>query len=283
MTTVAPETPTSRGTRLTTVLICHHDAPLHYDGVARWLASWSTLGGILIVEEPGGLLLKRIKREFRRVGGWRLLDIFAFRLWYRLRLAAGDEAWRTARLAALQARFAAVPADVPVLRVSSPNQPAAQQFIARATPTVTVALCKNLLAERIFSIPSHGTFVLHPGICPEYRNAHGCFWALAQGDLERVGMTLLRIDKGIDTGPIFGFFRAAYDERAESHIAIQHRMTLDNLDTIARTFGDIVAGRAEPIPTQGHASHEWGQPWLTAYWRWQRAARQRESDAHRRP
>jgi len=36
---------------------------------------------------------------------------------------------------------------------------------------------------------------MHPGICPEYRNSHGCFWALANDDPERVGVTLLQIDK----------------------------------------------------------------------------------------
>jgi len=40
-------------------------------------------------------------------------------------------------------------------------------------------------------------FVLHPGICPEYRNAHGCFWALVNRDLARVGVTLLRADRGV--------------------------------------------------------------------------------------
>ena len=54
------------------------------------------------------------------------------------------------------------------------------------------ARCKVILKEKIFGIPRVGTFVMHPGICPEYRNAHGCFWALVRRDLERVGMTLLR-------------------------------------------------------------------------------------------
>ena len=31
--------------------------------------------------------------------------------------------------------------------------------------------------------------------------------AMANGDLDNVGMTLLRIDRGVDTGPVFGYFR----------------------------------------------------------------------------
>ena len=182
---------------------------------------------------------------------------------------------RQAKLQELKSRYPDAAGDVPILRVHSPNAPESQRFIEAAHPDISLALCKNLLAERVFSIPTSGTFVLHPGICPEYRNAHGCFWALAQGDVEHVGMTMLRIDRGIDTGPIFGYFRAPYDERTESHIVIQHRMTLDNLDAIATKFEAIVAGHASALPTTGRASYVWGQPWLTAYLRWRRGARER--------
>jgi methionyl-tRNA formyltransferase len=115
--------------------------------------------------------------------------------------------------------------------------------------------------------------VLHPGICPEYRNAHGCFWAIVRRDLDKVGLTLLRIDRGIDTGPIFGYFRAAYDERSESHRVIQDRMLLDNLDAIRDCFRAIAAGVARPLSVAGRASATWGQPRFTSYLSWKRAMR----------
>ena len=204
--------PTARpGTRL----ICHHDAPLHHDGLARWLASWSDLKGVVIVHEPSGLMKKRVKRELRRVGALRLLDVFAFRLYYTLRLAGADAQWKAARLETLRVEYPPVPAHVPVLHTSSPNTAESERFVKEAAPDIVLALCKNIIKESVFSVPRAGTFVMHPGICPEYRNAHGCFWALAQDDTERVGMTLLRIDRGIDTGPVFGYFTYPYDEVAE--------------------------------------------------------------------
>ncbi|MCC6316294.1 MAG: formyl transferase [Gemmatimonadaceae bacterium] len=261
-----------------TVLICHHDAPLHLDGLARWLASWSDLAGIVVIEEPGGLLRKRLRREWRRVG-LRIVDVLAQRVHYRLTSAARDRAWIEERVAGLRERFPVMPR-VPTVRVASPNTSEAQRLIADARPDIVLALCKNLLAERVYSIPVHGTIVLHPGICPEYRNAHGCFWALANDDLDRVGMTVLRIDRGIDTGPVLGWFRASYDEVNESHIVIQHRMTLDNLDGIAELLRRVATGKAKPIPVQGRASHEWGQPWLTKLLYWKRQARRRRDATH---
>jgi methionyl-tRNA formyltransferase len=159
--------------------------------------------------------------------------------------------------------------------VSSPNSPEAQAFIAAQQPDLVVARCKTLLSERIFGIPTLGTFVMHPGICPEYRNAHGCFWAMATGDRDNVGMTLLRIDKGVDTGPVFGYFRIDADPR-ESHVIMQHRAVLDHLDAIRDKLLEIEAGTAATLDTAGRKSATWGQPWLSAYLALRRSARKFE-------
>jgi methionyl-tRNA formyltransferase len=121
---------------------------------------------------------------------------------------------------------------------------------------------------------------MHPGVCPEYRNAHGCFWALARNDLENVGMTLLKIDAGIDTGPVYGDFRSDFDEQNESHIVIQHRMVFDNLAALGELFREIASGEARRIPTAGRKSRNWGQPWLTEYLKWRIAAWQRRRRAN---
>ena len=250
-----------------TLLICHHDDALDREGLARWLASFSELAGVVVIREPRARALKRVRREFRRVGWLRFLDVLAFRLHYRFLRAAGDHAWAAARLDALRARYTPVPASVPVHETDSPNDPAAERFVREARPDLVLARCKFLLREGVFSVPRDGTFVLHPGICPEYRNAHGCFWALANDDPGRVGVTLLRIDRGVDTGPVFGYFGCDYDEARESHIVIQYRCVLDNLDAIAAKLRDIHEGNAEPIDTSGRDSRAWGQPWLTRHLR----------------
>jgi len=136
-----------------------------------------------------------------------------------------------------------------------------------------IARCKSLLKEAVFSIPTKGTYVMHPGICPEYRNAHGCFWALANGDYGKVGMTLLRIDKGVDTGPVFGYYHYSGNDKQDSHIVIQHRVVLDNLGAIGKKLQEIFLGEAQPLETKGRHSAVWGQPWLTKYLTWKTRGR----------
>ena len=88
-------------------------------------------------------------------------------------------------------------------------------------------------------------------------------------------MTLLRIDAGVDTGPVFGYYGRDFDGRNESHIVIQHRTVFDNLDAIRKRLIEIHDGRVTPINVEGRKSGAWGQPWLTKYLRWKRAERNR--------
>jgi folate-dependent phosphoribosylglycinamide formyltransferase PurN len=245
-----------------TLLICHEDATLDREGLVRWLGSFSRFAGTVVIREPGGRLRKRIAREIARVGFLRFLDVLAFRVYHRLMRAAGDRQWETRELARLRSCFPDRP-DAPERVVASPNSGEAQAFIREQQPDLVIARCKTLLNERIFSIPRLGTYVMHPGICPEYRNAHGCFWAMATGDHANVGMTMLRIDKGVDTGPVFGYFRVEADAR-ESHVVTQHRVVFEHLDAIRDQLLKIEAGTASPIDAAGRKSATWGQPWLSA-------------------
>ena len=176
-------------------------------------------------------------------------------------------------LARLRARYPARLERVPRLPAASPNAPEVRAFIARLAPDLIIARCKFLLTPQVYGLARAGAYALHPGICPEYRNAHGCFWALARRDLARVGMTLLRIDAGVDTGPVLLQASCAFDETRESHVVIQYRAVLENLDAVAHALHAACAGRAPAVAVQGRASAAWGQPWLTAYLKWKWAAR----------
>jgi len=205
----------------------------------------------------------------------RFLDVLAFRIYYRLVLAAADSAWTKATLNHLLQQHVDIPASCRVLDTCSPNSAEALRLLQEVRPDLVVARCKNILREQVFKAASSGTFVMHPGVCPNYRNAHGCFWALANRDLENVGMTLLRIDAGVDTGPVYGYYRCRFDETRESHIVIQSRVVFDNLEPLRAKFEEILSGNAQTIDTSGRSSRAWGQPWLTSYLRWKRAARRR--------
>jgi len=254
------------------VLICHEDSLLDREGLSRWLGSFSDLAGIVVLREKPGRKFQRFKREIKRVGIARFADVSAFRLYYKLFRASADTAWESELLADMNARFGDIES-VPTLVTHSPNSPEAEAFIRECSADIMIARCKVILNKRIFTLPSVGTFVMHPGICPEYRNAHGCFWALASGDEQNVGMTLLKVDDGVDTGPIYGYYRYQFDAEKESHFRIQTRVVTENLDAVRDKVIEIVRGGAVPIDVSGRKSGVWGHPWLTKYISWKRRAR----------
>jgi len=257
-----------------TLLICHEEEPLNAVALARWMASFSELAGIVVIQEKGSRFGARLRAEIRRNGYFRLWDVFAFRLRYRLRgQAARDHGEEQALVDKIRAQYPDFPPSTRLLLCQSPNSPEAQQFIADCAPDVMIARCKRILAKRIFSLAKTGTFVLHPGICPEYRNAHGCFWAMSEGDAGKVGLTLLQVDEGVDTGPVYGYYSVPYDPLAESHIHIQNRVVFENLDAIRDKLVEIHQGTAPRISTAGRKSAVWGQPWLSRQLAIERRAR----------
>lgn len=247
------------------VLICHAGDAVNEIGIAHWLAWKFSLAGVIRIHDPLGVKLRRVGNELRRVGPVRFLDVLAFRVFYRITRKKLDDLWIRKTVADLQCRYPADLRTVPSIDVASPNEPRAERFLRELQPDFALARCKRLLVSRVFSVPRHGTFVLHPGMCPEYRNAHGCFWAIARGEPHKAVATLLQVDEGIDTGPVFGYFGCRFDPLRDSHIVIQHRVVTDNLEAIARRLDEICDGRIEPLETRGRPSRCWGQPWLTAY------------------
>jgi len=265
------------------VLLCHEDDQLDRLGLAAWLAASFALVGILVIRDKPGRRLRALRREFRRTGLKGALDVCGFRVFYRLAHAGRDSKWRAREVRRLQSVYPVDLSDIPTRVVTDPNTEESRRFLSDLHPDLMIARCKVLLNRSVFLIPRSGTFALHPGICPEYRNAHGCFWALVRRDLAHVGMTLLQIDSGVDSGPVY--LRATYpfDEVHESHIVIQQRVVIENLNAVARTLMDVWKGDAKPISSTGRASAVWGHPRLTAYWKWKHAAKRGHRSAGHLP
>jgi methionyl-tRNA formyltransferase len=57
------------------------------------------------------------------------------------------------------------------------------------------------LPRAVFEIPRFGAINIHPSLLPAYRGPAPVLWAIRNGDPD-IGVTVHRIDEGIDTGPI---------------------------------------------------------------------------------
>lgn len=256
---------------MNTVLLRHEDARFERQVIEPWLASISDLSGVIVIRNKRNRTLRRVRAEHRRSGLLGLADVVAFRLYYRLFLADVESKKIDQLIERAGGRYADEETDdVPRITVDDPNNERAKRFLEEHAPEAAVARIKVLLEREIFDVPSAGTYVIHPGICPQYRNAHGCFWALAEDDTENVGYTLLRIDEGIDTGPIYSQGSTEFDSASDGHLYIQYKVVADNLDEIGTALSEAVLGERDSIDVSGRDSDVWGQPRLSAYRRWKR-------------
>lgn len=82
------------------------------------------------------------------------------------------------------------------------TSPAFRNRIAALAPDVIVVACFPWRVPRtIRDIPRFGCLNVHPSLLPDGRGPEPVFWSFRRG-LRRTGVTIHRMDDGLDTGPI---------------------------------------------------------------------------------
>ncbi len=250
-----------------TALIYHKDSDLNRDVLPKWLSSFSNLVCLVEINEDKSRKYNRLRNEYQRTGILGVLDALLFKIYYKVCLANKLTATKF-NLRRKSGSYGELVEKVPKVIVESPNDDKAVDFLKQYKPDMVIARCKFILKEKVFAIPTVGTFVMHPGICPEYRNSHGCLWAMINKDYEKIGMTLLKVNKGIDTGPIFGYFKVDFG-LDENPLAVQEKVVFDNLEAIRSKLEQIYNGEAEAIKIDANRkSGFWGQPKLSSFIKW---------------
>lgn len=84
-------------------------------------------------------------------------------------------------------------------RLSEPN--ALQQITSWAPQLIVVAAFGQILRPAVLDLPQFGCINVHASLLPRWRGASPIQAAILHGD-EATGITIMRMDPGIDTGPI---------------------------------------------------------------------------------
>lgn len=71
----------------------------------------------------------------------------------------------------------------------------------------------RILPPAVLSAPRRGCMNLHASILPRYRGAAPITWAIVRGERE-TGISLMQMDEGCDTGPVYSIHRIAIGEGA---------------------------------------------------------------------
>jgi methionyl-tRNA formyltransferase len=89
-----------------------------------------------------------------------------------------------------------------VVEVPHINHASVVELVDRTQPDLIFVFGTSLIRGALLEKGRLGIVNLHGGLSPQYRGADCTFWALYNGEPDRVGCTLHFIDAGIDTGAL---------------------------------------------------------------------------------
>jgi methionyl-tRNA formyltransferase len=196
-------------------------------------------------------------------------------------------AGRGKKLAPPPVKEAALALGVPVLQTDSLRHADVKQEIIESRPDlIIVAAFGMILGKWILELPTHGCVNLHASLLPKHRGASPISAAILAGD-EVTGVTLMQMDRGLDTG----------DMLATNEVAIERDDTTESLtpklaDAAATLMdlhlADLLTGQITAVPQPEGATEtrqltkedgriDWNMPaaiierQVRAMWNWPRA------------
>jgi methionyl-tRNA formyltransferase len=107
----------------------------------------------------------------------------------------------------------------------------------------------------MLAAPKRGAVGMHPTLLPEGRGRAAIPWAILKG-LDATGVTLFKMDSGVDTGPILAQEVIPLDAR-QTACSLYKLVESAHRDLIGRVWSDLVADRLMLEPQDNAKASEW--------------------------
>ena len=122
---------------------------------------------------------------------------------------------------------------------------------ALAPQLLVLADYGQIVPPALLDLPPHGALNLHPSLLPRHRGASPIAAAIFAGDRE-TGVTIIRMDEGLDTGPIVAQRRVPLDELVTAP-ELEEELAGVAADLLAEVLGPWLSGAlvAQPQPEEG--------------------------------
>jgi len=150
----------------------------------------------------------------------------------------------------LQIQYSAVKAaalelNLPVLQPAKARDPEFISAVAQIAPELIVVVAYGqILPATLLPIPRLGCINVHTSILPKYRGAAPIQAALLNGE-SKTGVTIMKMDEGLDTGPIIRIVETAI-EPSDNAETLHDRLGRIGAEAIVPTILEYASGRLEP-------------------------------------
>ena len=136
---------------------------------------------------------------------------------------------------------------LPLIQPEKLRQPEAMEQLQAWSPDlIVVAAFGQILRSAVLDLPRYGCINVHASLLPRWRGAAPINAAILAGD-EETGVTIMKMDVGLDTGPMLAkkSIRLTRDDTAGS--AFQALSQL-GADLLLDTLPDYLSGKLQPVP-----------------------------------
>ena len=147
---------------------------------------------------------------------------------------------------------AAMARGLPLLRPDRARDPGFISQIRDLQPDlILVAAYGQLLPRQLLEIPRLGCLNVHTSLLPRWRGAAPIQWAIASGDAE-TGVSLMRMDEGLDTGPVIAIRRTPIGD-TETSASLHDRLAHLGVDLVREEIPPYASGLRPPVaqPSEG--------------------------------
>lgn len=158
---------------------------------------------------------------------------------------------------------APIPAEC-VTDVWSVNDAEVAALLQKLSPPVVVVNGTRILEEKLLNATGGVFLNTHVGITPLYRGVHGGYWALASGDPKHFGVTIHKIDKGIDTGDIVAQASTKPD-KADNFSTYPLLQIAIAIPLLKQAIRDAANSKLETRPAPAGKSKLWSHPTAIQY------------------
>jgi methionyl-tRNA formyltransferase len=161
-------------------------------------------------------------------------------------------AGRGRQLAPSPVKQVALERGLPLSQLRSLRTPEAVAQVAAWEPDVTVvAAFGQILRQDVLDLPPHGCLNVHASLLPRWRGAAPVPAAILAGD-ESTGVTIMRMDAGLDTGPILAQ-RETPIRPGDTQATVEERLARLGAALLVETLPPYLAGDlvGRPQPEEG--------------------------------
>jgi methionyl-tRNA formyltransferase len=142
--------------------------------------------------------------------------------------------------------------NLPIIQPKRLKEPEAMAQLAAWSPDViVVAAFGQILREEVLTLPLHGCINVHASLLPRWRGASPVQAALLHDDV--TGVTIMKMDKGLDTGPILKQRTCPItDEMTAGELF--DRLAQIGAELLVETLPAYLRGEIKPVPQDDEQS-----------------------------